>query len=184
MIHTRKKWFTLIELIVAISILFLFSMMIFAPYSFYLNKSKIKHTSKEISQVIYEAKNKAKNGSANSSWNLSIGIYFDATWEAKYSYKLLSFPHNIIESVISLQEWTLIEESMLQPWIQIESIWWENKGILFFRSITGSGLVLTWESLSVNSNNEITLEYSYKWASYWLLYWILRYFQDTQIVDY
>jgi hypothetical protein len=47
-------------------------MIAFAPYSFYLNKSKVKHTDKEISQSIYEAKNKAINGSATSTGNVSI----------------------------------------------------------------------------------------------------------------
>jgi hypothetical protein len=42
-------------------------MIAFAPYSFYLNKSKVKHTDKEISQSIYEAKNKAINGTATAT---------------------------------------------------------------------------------------------------------------------
>jgi hypothetical protein len=79
-------------------------MIAFAPYSFYLNKSKVKHTDKEISQSIYEAKNKAINGSATSTGNLSIGIYFDSTENNNYSYKLLSFPHNISNSIISPEE--------------------------------------------------------------------------------
>ena len=63
-------------------------MMAFAPYSFYLNKSKVKHTSKEISQIIYEAKNKAINGSATSTGNISIGIYFDKIGELGPSFLL------------------------------------------------------------------------------------------------
>ena len=184
MLQKKKIWFTLIELIVSISIFFLLSMMAFAPYSFYLNKSKVKHTSKEISQVIYAAKNKSINGSATSTWNLSTWIYFDSMWDNKHSYKLLSFPHAITTSNILLENAVWVIESKLQPWIQFEKIWWKSKWIIFFRSITGSGVVLTWGSLLIDSDNEIDVEYSYKWASYWLLHWKLQYFQDTQIVDY
>jgi hypothetical protein len=93
----------------------------------------------------------------------------------------------------------LIEESQLQPWIEL----WlfksrkdtlghieASKGLIFFRSVTGSWLVVTWnEDWSIRREvpyveNEITLEYSYKWANDWLLTWDLQYFQDTQIVDY
>lgn len=187
MIHANKTWFTLIELIVAISIFFLLSLIAFAPYSFYLNKSKVKHTSKEISQVIYEAKNKAINGSATASWNVSIWIYFDSTWANKNSYKLLSFSHDINENIISMEEANLIEETILQPGMQLWTFQWQEKGMIFFRSITGSWRVFTWDwniRTQVPPIEDITLKYSYKWASYWLLQWELQYFQETQIVDY
>ena len=105
-------------------------------------------------------------------------------WDNKHSYKLLSFPHAITTSNILLENAVWVIESKLQPWIQFEKIWWKSKWIIFFRSITGSGVVLTWGSLLIDSDNEIDVEYSYKWASYWLLHWKLQYFQDTQIVDY
>jgi Tfp pilus assembly protein PilE len=47
---------------VAVTIFVLISLMAFAPYSYYINKSKVKQTGKEVSQLIYESKNMALNG--------------------------------------------------------------------------------------------------------------------------
>ncbi|MDR1987683.1 MAG: prepilin-type N-terminal cleavage/methylation domain-containing protein [Candidatus Peribacteria bacterium] len=54
-----KNAFTLIELLVSITILFLLMMMVYAPYSFYEKKARLKLASSEISQSFYEAKNMA-----------------------------------------------------------------------------------------------------------------------------
>jgi hypothetical protein len=61
--------------------------------------------------------------------------------------------------------------------------------MIFFRSISGSWIVFSWDSnnfipVDPTVTNEINLDFSYKWASYGLLQWNIKYFQDTQIVDY
>jgi hypothetical protein len=43
------------------TIFIIISVISFAPYAFYMNKAKIQHTDKELSQIIYEAKNMAVN---------------------------------------------------------------------------------------------------------------------------
>jgi len=55
----RKGGFTLIELIVTISIIMILSLMTYFPYSHYQNKAKLKLASREISQSFYDAKSMA-----------------------------------------------------------------------------------------------------------------------------
>jgi len=55
----KKGGFTLVELIVTITIIIILSLMTYLPYSHYQNKAKLKLASREISQSFYEAKNMA-----------------------------------------------------------------------------------------------------------------------------
>jgi len=184
----NQHWFTLIELLVSITILVIISMMSFAPYSFYMNKAKVKYTNKEISQSIYEAKNMSVNWSASQSGNISVWLYFENNWINKFSYSLLSFEHDVSEIAITPSNGTLIEKRTLQPWVQIDNFDEANKWMIFFRSISWSGKVFKWDPLVevpyTEEENEITIEYSYKWSSNSALKNSLKYFQDTQIVDY
>lgn len=184
----QSSWFTLVELLISITIFILISVMAFAPYGFYMNKAKVKYTSKELSQIIYEAKNMATNGSAYLSWNVSVWVFIDNTSINKNSYSLLWFDHDVVESNIIPINGRLIQKYNLQPWIQIENFDWENKWIIFFRSITGSWLVVKGDSFNPvgtsEADNIINIEYSYKWSTNSSLRNSLEYFQDTQIVDY
>jgi len=49
-----KKAFTLIELMIAITIVVILTMATYAPYNYYQNKAKLKVTTREISQILYE----------------------------------------------------------------------------------------------------------------------------------
>jgi prepilin-type N-terminal cleavage/methylation domain-containing protein len=55
----NNKAFTLIEFMVAITIMAIMLLIVYAPYSYYSNKAKVKITSKEISQILFEARNMA-----------------------------------------------------------------------------------------------------------------------------
>lgn len=67
-----NKAFTLIELLIAITIFFLISVMSYAPYNFYQKKVAIKNTGKQIAQTILRAKNMAVNGLINNDENQKI----------------------------------------------------------------------------------------------------------------
>ncbi|MDR0772512.1 MAG: type II secretion system GspH family protein [Candidatus Peribacteria bacterium] len=58
----KTKAFTLIELLVVITIIFMLMMTVYAPYSLYQQKAKLKLASRELSQSFYEAKNMAVSG--------------------------------------------------------------------------------------------------------------------------
>ena len=189
MIYWNRSWFSLIELIIVMTIFIIISLISFAPYAFYMNKAKIQHTDKELSQIIYEAKNMAVNWSTTSSWNTSIWISINSTTWNNSSYELWSYKHDVLESDILSFNWNLIQRYILQPWVEFDNFDWEDKWIIFFRSISWTGIVFKW-NWSYNKvaftqwENEIEIGYSYKWAEEDALSNTLSYFQDTQIVDY
>jgi prepilin-type N-terminal cleavage/methylation domain-containing protein len=60
-----KKAFTLIEFMIAITIISILMVMTYAPYNYYSNKAKVRVTAKEISQSLYESRNLAIHGLDN-----------------------------------------------------------------------------------------------------------------------
>ncbi|MFC1798000.1 prepilin-type N-terminal cleavage/methylation domain-containing protein [Patescibacteria group bacterium] len=56
-----KKAFTMIELMITITIIGILTMVTYAPYNYYQNKGKLKITAREVSQLLYEARNMAIN---------------------------------------------------------------------------------------------------------------------------
>jgi prepilin-type N-terminal cleavage/methylation domain-containing protein len=57
-----KKGFTLIELVITITIITIVSMVSYAPYNYYKNKSKLKNSASKITQLLYDSRNMAVNG--------------------------------------------------------------------------------------------------------------------------
>jgi len=56
-----KKGFTLIELMIVTTIIFIISMATYAPYNYYAKKAKLKNTASKISQILYDSRNMALN---------------------------------------------------------------------------------------------------------------------------
>ncbi|MCP4523384.1 MAG: prepilin-type N-terminal cleavage/methylation domain-containing protein [Candidatus Gracilibacteria bacterium] len=182
--HSSSSGFTLIEILVVLSLIIILSLMVFAPYSYYLNKSKIRYTDNEISQVIYKAKNMALNGAKNIYGNISVAVYFDSGEGNNQSVLIKSYPYDIDSNQIS-GTGEIMTEVQLQPGIQIDSFQEKQKGIIFFRGVTGSGIVFAGdETLSEIIEDEIEIKYSYKGADKGGLRGDLRYYPATQIVDY
>jgi prepilin-type N-terminal cleavage/methylation domain-containing protein len=57
----KKSAFTLIELMITITIIVVLTMVTYAPYNYYQNKAKLKVSLREIGQLLYEARNMAVN---------------------------------------------------------------------------------------------------------------------------
>jgi prepilin-type N-terminal cleavage/methylation domain-containing protein len=55
----NKSAFTIIELVIVVSILAMLMMMSYAPYMFYQDKLRVKLASKDIGQVLYTYRNLA-----------------------------------------------------------------------------------------------------------------------------
>lgn len=180
--------FTLIEFMVAITIFVIISLMAFAPYSYYINKTKVKNTGKEVTQMIYEAKNMAFNGVVGNSGNISVWVYFDS--DENNLIRIIPFDHSIhpddMDSGIvstALANDSLLE-LRLQPGVQFDAIGWEDKWLIYFQSINGESWVFTWNWFQENSDENIEIDFSFKWATWWPLTKKIKYIQKTQIVDY
>lgn len=188
MIFYNKKAFTLIELIISITIFFILVMMTYLPYNFFMNKQKVRNTTKEISQSLYEARNMAINWLSNDS-NKSVWIYFDNTKENLIQF--FSYPHTFTWSDIKNQLTTdieLIKSYKLIEWMWIKNINGKDNWLFFFDAITWKWKYYTFNNMWIKEDftwNEIEINFSYKNASIWSsLSWKIKYFINTNIVDY
>ncbi len=187
----KQDWFTVVELIIAITIFFMLSMASFVPYNYYVNKAKLKTTVKEISQSIYEARNMAINWVISSTWNVSIGIYFDNSEEENNKIHFLSYPYSFtgVDISTSWSEIESIKTLVLQPGMQIDSIHWNENGLFFFQAISWSSEYFYWESgirkdILTAWEDTIDISISYKWSTTRNLQKNITYYIKTNIIDY
>lgn len=71
--------FSLIELIVVITIIGIISLWVYSPYSHYQKKTILSQASKELSQSLSEARNLALQWRSSGSWNLHVWLFFKDT---------------------------------------------------------------------------------------------------------
>ncbi len=187
------SWFTLIELIVAMSIFFIMVISTYVPYNYYSQKAKLNVVVKEISQSLYNARNIAINWSSNNIWNTSIWIYFDTTTWNNSQIKYFTYPYSFSGSqIIPKQIWDIkiLKTIKFSGPIEINTLWWKENGLFFFSSITWSGWYYYYDDNPVvnskhsfNSDN-IIINVSYRWTdASWLSKEII-YNTRTNIVDY
>ncbi|MDD2871214.1 MAG: prepilin-type N-terminal cleavage/methylation domain-containing protein [Candidatus Gracilibacteria bacterium] len=185
----RKKGFTLIELMISITIMAVLTMISYAPYSYYQNKASLKVTAREVSQILSEARNMAINGAVGNEGNVSIGVYFDTIDTSNNMVKVFSFPHDIDKLNISYLEGgstKLIKTVNLTKGIIIDDIDGKQNLLFLFDSITGNITYYTW----VGSNREdlvkdnITINFSYKGSTSPNLNKTINYYTKTNIIDY
>ena len=184
--NISQVWFTLIEFMVAITIFFLISLIAYAPYTYNINKQKVRHTGKEVSQLIYEAKNMAINwmissdNDINNTKNMSIAVKFDSSNKSKVT--ILWYPHDTYNYS---NPWESLYVLDLQPWMQFDSF--NNNqtgGMLIFESITWSGKVyVNWSELS-SLPDKIPLMFSFKGSDKITMQSEILYYPKNQIVDY
>jgi len=181
------KWFTLIEMLIAITIFFIIVVMSYVPYSYYQNKAKLRISVKEISQSISEAKNLAINGYTNSWINNSIWLYFDTSSD---KIKYFSYPYTYSWSQIQIS-WDsnikLIKEKKMLPWIKLDKIEWNENILMFFSAIYWTWSFYYWDedwNRQNLSQNIINIDISYKWATTPNLQKTIRYYKNTGMIDY
>lgn len=185
----NKKAFTLIELLISITIVIILMMVAYAPYNYYQNKAKLKITAREVSQLLYESKNMAVNWAIWINWNVSIWVYFDTDLSWNNKIKVFSYPYNIQFSDIDKVEWwnvKLLKEYNLKNWVILNNIEWKNDILFLFESITWDLSYYTWESNIRNTIEDdiISLNFSYKWSDLVTLNKTINYFTSTNIIDY
>jgi len=172
---------------IAMSIVFLVSMSLYAPYGHYQNKAHLKLGAKQIQQFLAQARNSAVYGSASGS-NLSFGLYVDTGLETKVS--LLSYPFDVENSNISrLLGWDdrKVQNLALEPWVVIDSIAWSDNMLLFFRSISGELTLYSWDQDWLRQGldeDSVEIKISYKWSSSSNLQQTLTYYTKTYVTDY
>ena len=181
--------FTLIELVVSMTIFFVIVMATYVPYSYYQNKSKISQSTKEIIQSLYEARNMAINWTSSGS-NLSIWLYFDSRKAHKGSIRFLSYPYTFTWSQIAREPWgqvNLLKTINLQTWIEINSIDAKSNWLFLFDAISWKGKYYYWDSFWNKKEiltPEIKINFSYKNSDSPNLKKEIIYYTKTNIADY
>jgi len=187
MFMKSKKWFTLIELMIVITIIAIVSMVSYAPYNYYKNKAKLKNTASKITQLLYDSRNMAVNGMVGSMWNVSVWVYFDSNNNNEIN--VYSYPHNINQADIDYVEWwdiKKIKSIYLDKWIQIDWIEGMDNLLFYFDSISWDVKYYNWNwwVRTLIPDDEVVIDFSYNWSTSPNLKKTISYFTSTNIIDY
>ena len=182
-------WFTLIEMMVALSIFFILMTLSYIPYSYYEVKQRVKTGAKEVSQILYEARNMAINGQSSNDKNVSVGVFLDGV-NAKNTVTFFTYPYTFTGSQIVTQataDVKVLKILDLPKWVQIDNILWQKKALFFFNSITWEGKYYWWDATNTKIEfppGYINIQLSFKGATQVNLQRIIKYYTYTNIIDY
>ncbi|NUJ98033.1 type II secretion system protein [Candidatus Gracilibacteria bacterium] len=183
------KAFSLLELIVVITLIGIMLLVTYAPYSYYQTKAKVRMTIKDVAQSIYEARNMAINGYNEGSGSISVGLFFDVDTTPN-TITFFSFPYSYTGTQIIPQDngiIKIIKKEEFPSGVQVKDIGGYKKGLLFFQAISGDGSYFYWENTPEKKEFEedyIAIKIAYGDSSSNNLSGIVKYYTPTNIVDY
>lgn len=184
----KKNAFSLMELIVVITIMAIVSIFTYTPYMLYKNKAWVNVVAKEIAQDLYLARSMAINWTSAWTWsqnkNLSIWLYLEA-WENKkiifYWYSWSLHISDISKNSI------LLKENRIENNIQINNISSNSWALFFFSAIKWEPKIYlknsSWNFLAASTNTWFTIDISYKWTSASILSKKITYNKSTFVID-
>lgn len=170
--------FTLLELIIVITIIGIVSVSSYFPYAFYQKKVLVKQAAKEISQSLLEVRNMALNGYNSWSGNTHTALFI-SSWATELEYYAYPYQQSIDPN--NLNENYRIKKKVLPKGIYVESIAWESRDTVFsFTAISGSGSIV-WPT---NIGESVSIIVNGIWSrtdvlQKELLYYTRSYISDT-----
>lgn len=171
--YSRYSWFTLIELMVVITIVGIVSLATYMPYAHHQKKTIVKQAVKEISQTLGESRNLAIHGLDTGSWNVYVGIDL-LPWSRKIEYYTSTWSINLFQAE------NIYKTKQLPTWAEIVSVNGDDttQVRMNFSPITGSGEVVwtSWDTISI--------VVWYKWTTDPILQKELIYYRKSFISDY
>ncbi len=181
----NTRAFTLIELMVALTLLFVILWLTYVPYAYQWKKLAVKQAGKELSQSLYEARNLAVSGTASGS-NLSVWLYINTDASTRHQLSFYGYPYESI--IIDPTLWILLETRPLPVGVEIRAIQWQDNALFLFEAISGSGSYIYLDSVGTPerfSEDILSIAYAFSDADESSpLYTTLKYFTQTNIVDY
>lgn len=172
--NTSLKAFTLIELIVVITIMIILTSMAYIPFSHYKLKQEVRNSAKIVSQTLIQARNSAIYWLSNSGWNLDIWVLFK-NW--KWTIWLYWFPiKDNIWDYLNPDNKYFLKNIALEKNITISSSW----GLILYKAITWSW-ILKW-----NFNRDwdkVILKVGLKNSNSWIMSNKIIYYPKTYISD-
>lgn len=174
------NWFTLIELLISMTIFFIIVTMTYVNYAYYQNIAKVKISVKELSQSINEARNLAISWYDKNWINQSIWILFDLS--NSNEIKFYNFNYN---SWIILNDNNIIKIKKLQDKTNIKYISWKNKVMIYFSSIYAKPEIYDLDLwLNIFSTWVLDFSLSFWNSTQFPLKRELKYIKSTNVVDY
>lgn len=176
------QWFTLIELLISMTIFLILTTLTYANYAMYQNIAKVRLWLKEVSQSIHEARNMAINWYDKNKINQSIWIFFDIN--NKNNIKYYWFNYN---SWIILSEENLIKERKLQDSIGIDFVSGKDTMMLYFSAIYGEPTLYFLDDFwdfQEYIGDELDISISFRGSTRYPFKRDLQYFKNTNVVDY
>lgn len=171
--YKQLGWFTLIELIVVITIVGIISLATYIPYAHHQRKTLVKQAVKELSQTLSETRNLAIRGLDTGSWNVYVWIDL-VPWSTKVDYYTATGGINLFSPD------NIYKTKQLPTWVEILGINNDTTTPVYldFSPISGSWRIVgtTWDTLSI--------VVSYKWATSEVLQKELIYYTRSFISDY
>lgn len=166
-----NKGFSLIELMVVITIIWIVSIGLIIPYNFYGNIAKVKISKETVNQTLNEARNSAAWLSEfSSNKNQNTALIFKK-WANSISF--VSVPYDFSWSLFKKSNYKLLREIVLDDNVFINKILDNNnsgsslsESIVYFKSPNGDREIL------VNENHiwlYLKIILGYKTAESWLL---------------
>lgn len=180
----QTSGFSLLELMITLTIIFIVSLAAYTPYHHYQKKTQIKLAVKQIEQFISQTRNDALHGSASWS-NLSFWLYLEG-WE-NTRVTQLSYPYSATGSMIDRQWLSQGYQLALENNIYIENIGWHPNSLLFFEAITGKLELSYWDETDTKipyQDDKLDIEISYLGSAVWDLRKSFRYYTATNVIDY
>ncbi len=185
----NKKAFTLIELMIVITIMVFMMMLTYAPYNYYQQKAKLKIASREISQSMYEWRNLAVSWVETKSWsvfsNKSIWVFLSSEAGKNHQVYFYTYPYNkSVDTLTKPNDLTsLLKTKKLQKDILIKGSW----SLLFFYeainwNVSAISFNEVWDSSSLTGSVDINL--AFKDTTLDTLKRTLNYNLETNTVNY
>lgn len=172
----HRRWFTLIELMVVITIMTMLLLAAYTPFEHYKSKQLVRNSAKIISQTLNNSRNSAIYWMASSTWNLDIWVLLkngeDKIWIYWFPYK------ETISNYISPDNKYLLQDIPLEKWIKITSSWW----LILFKAITWSW-VYKWDINNNIVDNKLKISVWLWWATSWIMKNSIEYYTKTYISD-
>lgn len=173
-IKNTYSGFTLIELMIVITIVWIISLATYLPYAHHQKKVAIKQAAREISQSLSQARNLAIHGLDVWDGNVNVALYF-ASWATQIDYYTSTGALNI-----GALPSDTYRQKQLPQWVQVDSIGGIGGERLFvFDSISGSGSI-SGEIVP----DEVEIQISYQWATNSILQRVIKYYRKSYISDY
>ena len=164
--------FTLVELMVAITIMGILMFASYIPYEHHQKKVALRLAAKEISQSLSEARNLAIYGLDTGSGNVGVWLVFSSGSKDITYY---AYPYTETPLLTNLKQEYKFKTKKLPPGISVETVNWVSDDFLFFfEAISGS-----W-----NITQNIPIQISYAGSDNSVLQKEITYYYKSHISDY